>query len=221
MNYLFDTLLEANEADWKRYIEHAFVRKIGDGSLHRDCFEHYLKQDYVFLIHFARAFGLAAFKSTTRAELEHAKASMSGIVDIELNLHVQYCESWGISCAELEATVESTANMAYTRYVMERGLAGNLLDLNVALAPCIIGYAHIAKWLSAQSFLKTEDNPYSSWIEMYSSDEYQDLANAHRDILNQVELTGLSRQRILDLSSTFGAATRLEIDFWQMGLDLL
>lgn len=221
MTYLFDTLLENNETDWTRYIEHTFVRKIGDGSLRRECFEHYLKQDYIFLIHFARAFGLAAFKSTTRAELEHAKASMSGIVDIELNLHIQYCESWGISRTQLEATVESTANMAYTRYVMERGLAGNLLDLNVALAPCIIGYAHIANWLSAQSFLNTTDNPYSSWIDMYSSDEYQDLANAHRDILNQVELTELSEQRIIDLSSTFGSATRLEIDFWQMGMDLL
>ncbi len=49
---------------------------------------------------------------------------------------------------------------------MERGLAGDLLDLNVALAPCIVGYAEIAKWLSAQPFLKTDDNPYLPWLEI-------------------------------------------------------
>ena len=220
MSGLFEQLVATNEADWTRYIQHDFVCKIGEGSLPRDCFEHYLKQDYVFLMHFARAFGLAAFKSSTLAQLEHAKSCMSAIMDIELSLHVQYCESWGIGRAELESTVESTANMAYTRYVMERGLAGSLLDLNVALAPCIIGYASIAKWLSTQSFVNTTDNPYASWIAMYSSDEYQKVAQAHRQILDQTKLAELSEQRIAALTATFGSATRLEIDFWQMGLDL-
>lgn len=146
---------------------------------------------------------------------------MSAIVDIEMNLHVEYCASWGIDQSTLENTVESTANMAYTRYVMERGLAGDLLDLNVALAPCVIGYAEVANWLSAQSFLKIEGNPYAPWIDMYTSDEYQEVAQAHRDIINQVELSQLTEQRTADLVSTFGAATRLEVDFWQMGLDIL
>jgi len=221
MSSLFTTLVDDNKEHWERYIQHSFVRQLGEGTLDKTCFEHYLKQDYVFLIQFARAFGLAAFKSTTLCELNHAKQSMSAILDIELSLHVQYCESWGISSTELEATVESTANMAYTRYVMERGLAGNLLDLNVALAPCIIGYAHIANWLVAQPFLRAEDNAYASWIEMYSSDEYQEVAQAHQAIVDSTDVSELSASRISELSATFGAATRLEIDFWNMGLELL
>lgn len=221
MSSLLDKLMTANQADWNRYVQHSFVRQIGDGTLDRACFEHYLKQDYIFLIQYARAYGLAAFKSSNLAELNHAKGLMSAIVDIEMNLHVEYCESWGIDQSTLENTVESTANMAYTRYVMERGLAGDLLDLNVALAPCVIGYAEVANWLSAQSFLKIEGNPYASWIEMYTSDEYQEVAQAHRDIINQIELSQLTEQRTASLVSTFGAATRLEVDFWQMGLDIL
>jgi len=221
MSSLLDKLMTANQADWNRYVQHSFVRQIGDGTLDRACFEHYLKQDYIFLIQYARAYGLAAFKSSNLAELNHAKGLMSAIVDIEMNLHVEYCESWGIDRAALENTVESTANMAYTRYVMERGLAGDLLDLNVALAPCVIGYAEVANWLSAQSFLKIEGNPYAPWIDMYTSDEYQEVAQAHRNIINQIELSQLTEQRTASLVSTFGAATRLEIDFWQMGLDIL
>lgn len=221
MSSLLDKLMTANQADWNRYVQHSFVRQIGDGTLDRACFEHYLKQDYIFLIQYARAYGLAAFKSSNLTELNHAKGLMSAIVDIEMNLHVEYCASWGIDQSTLENTVESTANMAYTRYVMERGLAGDLLDLNVALAPCVIGYAEVANWLSAQSFLKIEGNPYAPWIDMYTSDEYQEVAQAHRDIINQVELSQLTEQRTADLVSTFGAATRLEVDFWQMGLDIL
>jgi thiaminase/transcriptional activator TenA len=220
MSGLFDTLLKTNEDDWNRYVQHSFIRQLGDGSLSRASFEHYLKQDYVFLVHFARAFGLAAFKSSDIIELQHAKAMMAGIMDVELGLHVKYCQEWGISQQDLDGIVESTANMAYTRYVMERGLAGDLLDLNVALAPCIVGYAEIAKWLSAQSFLNTADNPYLPWLEMYASDEYQHVATAHRSMLDETDVSTLSKQRLQVLNVNFSAATRLEVDFWQMGLDI-
>ena len=163
---LFNTLLQANRDDWQKYVQHPFVQQIGDGTLPAECFEHYLKQDYLFLLHFARCFGLAVFKSTTVEEVRQAKASLVGIVDVELDLHVEYCARWGLSEDDLAATVESTSNMAYTRYVMERGLSGDLLDLNVALAPCIIGYAEVANYPLSQSTTVRDRNPYDEWITM-------------------------------------------------------
>lgn len=219
MPTLLEHLQSHCEPQWLQYTQHDFVRQLADGTLPRPCFEHYLKQDYLFLIHFARAFGLAAFKSRNLTELKRANASLSGIVDIELDLHIKYCDQWGISRKELEATVESTPNMAYTRYVMERGMAGELLDLNVALAPCILGYGEIANWLLEQPFLVLENNPYANWIKLYAGDEYQQVADAHRQACNTVEITRLDDARLNSLVQTFDAATRLEIDFWQMGLD--
>ncbi len=218
MSTLFDTLLARNEADWQRYVQHDFVRQLGAGTLPLACFEHYLKQDYIFLFHFARAFGLAAFKSTGLDELRHAMHSLHGIVDVELGLHVNYCAERGITEEELRKTVEATPNMAYTRFVLERGLAGDLLELNVALAPCIIGYAHVARWLQQQPFLKQQGNPYLDWIEMYASTEYRDVAAAHLAAVNRTAVESLPAQRVDQLAGTFGSATRLEIDFWQMGL---
>ena len=217
---LFDTLLEANRDDWQKYTQHPFVRQLGDGTLPSECFEHYLKQDYVFLLHFARCFGLAAFKSATIEEIQQAKSSLAGIVDIELDLHVDYCARWGVSEDDLAATVESTSNMAYTRYVMERGLSGDLLDLNVALAPCIIGYAEVANYLLSEPSTVRDGNPYDEWITMYASAEYQEVANAHKATLNKANAQTLEPKRLDELCGTFGSATRLEIDFWQMGIDL-
>lgn len=220
MSDLFDTLLSRSADHWQAFTQHDFVRQLGSGQLQRASFEHYLKQDYVFLKHFARAHGLAAFKSSTLQELQHAKGSLVAIVDIEMDLHVQYCKRWGITQTALEQVEESTANMAYTRFVMERGLAGELLDLNVALAPCIVGYAHIATWLSQQAFTVLDGNAYCDWMDMYLSEQYQQVAKSHIDMINR-GARDLSTERVADLSKTFAAATRLESDFWHMGLHRL
>jgi thiaminase len=34
--------------------------------------------------------------------------------------------------------------MAYTRYVLEQGMSGDILDLRVAMLPCIAGYGEVA-----------------------------------------------------------------------------
>ncbi|MBI3515697.1 MAG: thiaminase II, partial [Proteobacteria bacterium] len=52
---LFGSLVSGATASWRAYTEHAFVRDLGDGSLPRAAFQHYLIQDYLFLIHFCRA----------------------------------------------------------------------------------------------------------------------------------------------------------------------
>jgi len=67
MPYRFSDLKKACPTGWQDYIEHSFVRQLGDATLAPEAFQHYLKQDYLFLIQFARAFALAAYKSPTLA----------------------------------------------------------------------------------------------------------------------------------------------------------
>ncbi|MFT6580808.1 MAG: thiaminase/transcriptional activator TenA, partial [Alphaproteobacteria bacterium] len=176
---IYDTLKAGCGDDWTAYIQHEFVRKLGDGSLPRAAFQYYLRQDYLFLIHFARAHALAAFQAETLAELRQSAQTVSAILDGEMQLHVEYCASWGVSEAEMAATPEDPANMAYTRYVLERGLAGDSLDLAVALAPCIVGYAETAQYLMASPDTVKEGNPYRDWIETYAADDYQNVAWGH------------------------------------------
>ena len=57
---LFARLRAACTADWEAYTGHAFVRQLAAGTLPEKCFRQYLIQDYLFLIHFARAWALAA-----------------------------------------------------------------------------------------------------------------------------------------------------------------
>lgn len=216
--YRFDDLKAACAHEWRAYIEHEFVRRLGDGTLAEDAFRHYLQQDYLFLIHFARAYALAAYKSASLDELRQAHAAMHNILDVELGLHVDYCRQWGIAEADLAALPEARATLAYTRYVLDTGSRGDLLDLHVALAPCVIGYGEVANWLAAQPFTRRAGNPFAAWIDMYQSAPFQAQVRSETDWID-ARLRTLGAARFDALVTIFRNATRLEIDFWQMGLE--
>jgi len=216
---LFPRLRDAAGDAWTAYVAHPFVAGLADGSLPEAAFRHYLGQDYLFLIHFARAYALAAYKADTLAEIRDASAGMSAIVDTEMALHVEYCAAWGLDEAAMEALPEASATMAYTRYVLEKGGQGDLLDLYVALAPCVIGYGEIGARLAADPATMRDGNPYASWIEMYAGKEYQEVARAHGAALDRLWTFRAGGARLESLARTFEQATRLEADFWQMGLD--
>ena len=218
-DHLFDRLRKAAGEEWTRYTRHEFVRRLGDGTLEQAAFRHYLIQDYLFLIHFARAYALAVYKSDTLADMRQAGASLSAILDLEMGLHVKFCAGWGLDEDAMTAAPEATGTLAYTRFVLERGMAGDLLDLHVALAPCIVGYAEIASWLTADPATRLEGNPYRTWIEAYAAPDYQEVAAGEIAYLDRLFAQRGSLSRFGSLAKTFATATRLEVGFWDMGLN--
>ena len=134
-------------------------------------------------------------------------------------MHVRLCARWGIGADALAATPEHPATVAYTRFVLDQGAAGDLLDLHVALAPCVVGYAVIGRALAPQGLAGLEGHPYRDWIADYAGDPYQAVAARAREHLDSLAARALTEARWPTLAATFATATRLECDFWQMGLD--
>ena len=216
----FDHLKDHCHVDWLAYMQHRFLRELATGTLPKAAFQHYLQQDYLFLIHFARAYALAAYKSPTLADLRQAHEGLKAILDLELGLHVEYCAGWGISEVAREQTPEARPTTAYTRYVLDTGQRGDLLDLHVALAPCVIGYAEIANWINDQPFtVRGAENPYNAWIAMYESEEFQAAVRSEQQWID-ARMAGLPAPRLEQLTQIFREATRLERDFWAMNLEM-
>jgi thiaminase/transcriptional activator TenA len=212
----------AKEA-WQRYVDHDFVRQVSDGRLPRAAFIHYLKQDYIFLIHFARAWALAVFKSDRIQEMRTAAATVHALIDHEMRLHIQTCASAGIPETMLADTKEEKENLTYTRFVIDAGMKGDLLDLLVALSPCVFGYGEIGKRLAIETSGPAPDHPYKEWIDSYASYEYQAVCNDVGTLLENVaqRLIGpepMASPRWPELLGTFDRASRLEADFWAMAL---
>jgi thiaminase (transcriptional activator TenA) len=103
--------------------------------------------------------------------------------------------------------------------VMDCGLQGDLLDLKVALAPCVIGYAEIGKALAPADLTALDNHPYKDWIGEYCGDFYQDFAISARAELDRMA-EGITEERFKTLTKIFATASKLEANFWQMGLDM-
>ncbi|KAF9550642.1 hypothetical protein EC957_011957 [Mortierella hygrophila] len=215
-------LLQACKDDWEKYTQHAFVQGIADGTLPKESFIHYMKQDYLFLQTYARAHGLGAFKARTMAESKAFAEIVVHIAD-ESKLHIDYCAKWGITYEEMVNTPESMANVAYTRYVLDIGMTGDLLELGLAIAPCLIGYGQIGERLyNDPNTLKGDANPYWEWIKNYNDSDYQSavtrgIANLER----QCNIQQPSAHRLKQLEEVFRTATRLEASFWDMAFHQL
>ncbi|WP_298851281.1 thiaminase II [uncultured Ruegeria sp.] len=215
----FTLMRDAAQGPWRDYTRHAFVEGMKDGTLPHKAFLHYLRQDYVFLIHFSRAWALAVVKSETHSEMLTAVGTVNALVAEEMQLHIGICETAGISQEELFATPERAENLAYTRFVLEAGYSGDLLDLLAALAPCVMGYGEIGARLTSEATSET----YREWISTYAGGDYQGACKAVGVLLD----SALTRRIGADfeasprwgrLCETFRKATELEANFWQMGL---
>jgi hypothetical protein len=79
----FERLKAAASAEWRVYTEHPFTNGMADGLLAEAAFRHYLVQDYLFLIEFARAYALAVYKAAKLADMREAAAGLSAILERE------------------------------------------------------------------------------------------------------------------------------------------
>jgi thiaminase/transcriptional activator TenA len=217
---VFKILKDKNVNVWLYYTKHEFVQKLANDSLHENCFLNYLKQDYLFLIQFSKAWSLAILKSDNLEEMKIAASTVNELINFEMGLHISLCEKYGISKLDLENTEEKNENIAYTRYVLELGYSGDFLDLLSALAPCVLGYGEIG--LNLQN-----SNPkismYKKWIETYSSSEYQSVClNVGKLIDKSFKLRlgeyYTNTYKWNKASLIFKKATSLEVDFWNMAL---
>ena len=217
---IFAKLRETCPQVWHDYTHHPFVEGLKDGSLPNESFLHYLKQDYVFLMHFSRAWALAIVKAETHSEMLVAVNTVNALISEEIQLHVGICKEAGISEKELFDTREAAANLAYTRFVLEAGYSGDLLNLLAALTPCVMGYGEIGSRLGVE---RTSDT-YGDWIDTYASGEYHGVCVAVGELIDSAVERRIGLQfeqspRWPQICDTFRIATELEVGFWQMGFE--
>ncbi|KAF8223428.1 hypothetical protein L208DRAFT_1454809 [Tricholoma matsutake] len=216
-------LIQGNLGDWKAYVEHEFVKRLGMGTLSRRSFTHFITQDYHYLKYYARAYGLLAAKSSSFTSIEKATQTIINIVR-EVATHQSFCTSFGISDEELEKLPEASATTAYGAYLIDVGLTGDSTKLLMALLACLLGYGEVGLWLRKQaelpnSWVKMEGNPYRRWIEDYAGDEYQNAVKTGLEIIEERALADPpSPLRLAEWRAVWERCTLLEKGFWDAAM---
>jgi thiaminase/transcriptional activator TenA len=208
-----DELYEAARSIWDAQVEHPFVRGIGDGSLDPVVFERWVRQDYLYLIEFARVFAWAVARSDRLESMSWHAAALHLTLNTEMALHREYAARFGIEPTELEAEEMWPTTRAYTDFLVRTAADGDLADLVAALLPCAWGYVHVAERLAAAG--PPPDQRYADWIRQYASAEFAAAAAWLRDEMNRLaEHAGPAKRR--RLRRLFLVSSRYEWRFWEM-----
>ena len=208
-----EQLREAADPIWRSQLDHPFVRGIASGDLDPKRFEHWVRQDYLFLIEYCRLFGLAAARAPDLATLVAFADLLQATARTEMDLHRGLAAEIGVGAADLEREEMAPTTRAYTDFLVRTAATGDFAELCAALLPCMWGFSEIGVSLARSA--RPDDPRYASWIDSYASEEFATLAGWCRDLVDGLaeEAAPPLRER---MKAAFVTSSRYELAFWDM-----
>ncbi|TFK25995.1 thiamine biosynthesis protein [Coprinopsis marcescibilis] len=218
-------LIEQTKSHWKEYVQHDFVKQLGQGTLAKEKFVHFIVQDYHYLKYYTRSYGLLVAKSSTFPAIQSATKIIMDVLH-EIQTHRTFCETFGVTREDLETAPEATQTTAYGAYILNIGLQGDAPKLIMALMACLLGYGEVGLWLKKEaalpnSWVVLDGNPYKQWIEDYSGEVYQSAVQTGLDTLEKLAIHELpSSNKLKEWLEIWLRCTQLERGFWDIAMDL-
>ncbi|MDB9313234.1 TenA family protein [Spirulina sp. CS-785/01] len=159
-------------------LNHPFVTGIASGTLDLDKFKFYIGQDAFFLEAFARAYSIAAAKAPDWDGFNELY-QLAGAGLTERNLHEQLAAEWGVNLQQVQP---SAATRRYTDFLLATAWSQETGLTAVAMSPCMRLYAFLGQEIAKQG---VKDHQYRSWVETYSSDEFEQFAQTLESLVNR------------------------------------
>ncbi|GGC76900.1 aminopyrimidine aminohydrolase [Thalassobacillus devorans] len=209
-----DRLYNHAKPIWDAYLEHPFVKGIGDGSLDLEKFKFFMEQDYLYLIDYCRVFALGSVKATHLDTMTMFADLLHSTLNEEMELHRNYAERLGIRREELENTKPSSTLLAYTSYMLNKAHQGAEAEVAACVLACTWSYNVIGLALNEKEGASDHEF-YGDWIKMYASDEFTELAEAMKKLMNELA-DGKPEREKAHLEEIFLHTSKLEYLFWDM-----
>jgi thiaminase/transcriptional activator TenA len=204
------------EADplWRAQLEHPFIRALAAGTLEPDRFRRYIRQDYLFLLDYARVLEVAGARTSRREVAQRLGELAHETRTTELELHRSFAAEWGIDEAELDAEAPARETRAYTGFLLGTAAQSEFAELAAALLPCMWGYSELGRTLAARGL--PDESRYARWIELYASPEFAELADWCRSLVDE-EAAAASAETRARMRDAFLESSRHELAFWDVG----
>jgi thiaminase/transcriptional activator TenA len=205
-----DGMWRAMEGVFARILEHPFLAGLTDGSLPRDAFAHYVVQDALYLVDYARALALVGAKAPDERAIAMFASHAQGALEVERSLHAGLFRELGVSDAEARAAPVLPTTLAYGSYLLRVCHQGSFADGLAAVLPCYWIYAEVGAGLLARS---SPVPAYARWISTYGGEEFGAIVAA---VLALVDRVGASAAAAEEASMRAHVLTtaRYEWLFW-------
>ncbi len=206
-----DQLLEDAAPLWKAQKSHPFVTELAAGTLDEAAFTHWVRQDYRYLLDYARLFAIAGAKARDERTMTQLLGVAHSTLDVEMDLHREFAREYGIDRKTLEQTTKAPTCEAYTSFLIRTAYEGSLPEIAAALYPCGQGYLDIGHHAAE---LATAEHRYTPWIEMYTSEEFAEAVAMMRDLVDRCGERYPGAQEAMH--EAFLTSARFEHAFWEM-----
>lgn len=206
-----DQLLADGKAIWDAQKEHPFVTELAAGTLAEESFLHWVKQDYRYLLDYARVFAIASAKADTEADMTHLMGVAHTILDYEMDLHRDFAAHYEITREELETVQKAPTCVAYTNFLVRTAHEGSIAEIAAAIYPCGQGYLDVANHMAD---IADGDHQYTPFIEKYTSEAFIEAVDWMTDFLDRMadQYPGSHAA----MREAFLMSARLEHQFWEM-----
>lgn len=184
-----------------------FIKELMAGTLEKETFEFYVKQDKLYLKEFGRILSMIAAKlsdsKTSSMFLLYAKDMM----DVERALHEEFLDLF-----ETDTSLEASPScLLYTGYLHTILNTSSLGVVIASILPCFWIYQEVGSYILKNQSKKF--NQYQSWIDTYADDEYEVVVNDIRAICDSFALKAC-KEEYEEMLSVFHKASQMEYLFW-------
>jgi thiaminase (transcriptional activator TenA) len=194
---------------YESILAHPFLQELTDGSLSRESFVFYMKQDALYLQDFSRALAIAGARSTNADDMQAFYSFASSVIVVERALHEGYFKEFG---ATLEVE-PAPACFAYTQFLIATASAGSYAEAVAALLPCFWIYRDVGNDIYRRAEGGLASNPYARWIETYAGEDFDASVTRAIAITESVAQSASAEDRAC-MVRAFERSARLEWMFW-------
>lgn len=188
-----------------------FLEQLAEGTLPREKFEYYLRQDALYLDNYSKVLAHIGSRLTDRAaSADFFRFALDGVA-VEEAMHEVFLGGMHPSESEM-----SPACMLYTSIHAAQATAPVEVEA-AAVLPCFWVYREVG--VNIIGHARLEGNPYSQWIETYADENFEKSTRRAIGICDSLaEKAGEDvRRRMTDL---FVLCTRMEWLFWDSAFNL-
>lgn len=212
-------LLEKVRDIWNGYLRHPFVCGIGDSSLDKEKFRFYLKQDYLYLIEYAKVFAVGIAKSNDAEIIRFLSDIIHQIFTSEMNIHRAYMQRFGVTAKEIADTMPSLDNRSYTSYMLRVAYEGSIAEILASVLSCALSYEYIAKAIVSEHPQAAAHPFYGEWVSGYASEDYQ-KSNQRLVEFFETATGNFSEKQLLRCEDIFFTCSHYETAFWEMAWEM-
>ena len=197
------------EPIYKAILAHPFVSELAEGTLSRERFLFYIRQDSIYLANYCKVLAHIASRLDDMGQAEEFLHFAADGVAVEKALHQSFIHE------EVPAVDATPTCELYCSYEKACGLEPVEVEA-AAILPCFWVYQRVGADIISRS---RPGNPYASWIATYADPAFEAATRRAIEICDALA-DGASEVVKEKMTRAFIMCTRMEWMFWDSAYNL-